>query len=219
MPDPEPDIALREWAPFVYSPLIKRSFLKEVAFEECFGTVKGLNGRILSPRLVVPSALHPAPQPPVLHEEAAVQRRDRARSGHLDHTPSLIPSPVLLPHMTPSSVQLRKPPSRSPCCQIFTEARFSPSPHGILPTPAETLGQLPFLPWLPFAAGLRQPSHTPQQCLCAAIPSPSRLARPLSLCAYQVNVFREALLKHPIGSRVTPRPPHLSQITVPCFPS
>lgn len=138
MPDPEPDIALREWAPFVYSPLIKRSFLKEVAFEECFGTVKGLNGRILSPRLVVPSALHPAPQPPVLHEEAAVQRRDRARSGHLDHTPSLIPSPVLLPHMTPSSVQLRKPPSRSPCCQIFTEARFSPSPHRILPTPAET---------------------------------------------------------------------------------
>lgn len=179
-------------------------------------------GRILSPRLIVPSALHPTP--PVLHEEAEVQRRDRARSGHLDYTPSLIPSPVLLPHLTPSSVQLRKPPSGTPCCQIFTEARFSPSPHRILPTPAETLGQLPItlrvkskplptaqkakcglspagltpVPWLPFTAGLRQPSHTPQQCLCAAVPSLRRLAQPLSLCGYQVNVLREALPKHPI---------------------
>lgn len=70
---------------------------------ECFGTIEGLIGK--SPQTCLCCPVCP---PHILYEEAEVQRRGRSQMVHFDYTPSQIPSPVLLPHLTPSSIQLAK---------------------------------------------------------------------------------------------------------------
>lgn len=70
--------------------------MNKAALEERFGTTEGLNGK--DPQTILLSA--------VSHEEAEVQGRGRPQPVCLDYTPSLIPSPVLLPHLILLSVHL-----------------------------------------------------------------------------------------------------------------
>lgn len=60
-------------------------------------------------RVLRPVLLTHLPTLHISHEAVETQRRGRPQPVCLDYTPSLVPNPVLLPHLTSSSVHLARP--------------------------------------------------------------------------------------------------------------